>query len=332
MRELRTKSGGKRARTRSRSAPSRPAAFRLSASLARAKVYPTQGETHLNSWDFRSRLATAAVLLAVGLTTSAPTAALARDMGDRLAAPAAASTDYAAQDAQEAADAQIVQDVIAAFQRGGFEALEGQRDALVAVLDRAPASYPIEEVRSDRVILRYQSGAEMAAIMSGLRGPVSNRIEVRFNTYAEAAFLLGSCAIEARDARTAAYYLDRGLALQPGNPLLVGERHIAFLLEGKPAESLAMVDAALAGPLMLTNEDRAHLLRNRGYDLIELRRLDEAEVAYRQSLELEPGHKGALSELNYIRLAREGRAPDGPVVLTTSDKAKTEGYPAEDGK
>lgn len=271
----------------------------------------------------------AALVIAASLAAATPAVAIAGDKGE---APAAGPVDYAAQDKQEAKDAKIVQDVMTAFQRGGFAALGSQRSALIAVLDRAPATYPLEEVRGDKVILRYDSGAEIAAITSGLRGGPSNNIVLSYNTYGMAALMLGSYANEMRDPESAAYYLDRGLALQPGNPFLVGERHVAYILQGRSADSLAMVDAALAAPLFLTDTDRAHLLRNRGYDLIELGRLDEAEQAYLQSLELEPGHQGALKELNFIKLARQGRPPYGQVEVITSDKAKTGDVPSEDAK
>lgn len=46
-------------------------------------------------------------------------------------------------------------------------------------------------------------------------------------------------------------------------------------------------------------------LRGVGYSLVELGRLDEAEQAYKQALELEPGNAIARSELDYIREQRE---------------------------
>lgn len=52
---------------------------------------------------------------------------------------------------------------------------------------------------------------------------------------------------------------------------------------------------------------RGIALRGMGFALIELNRLDEAEQAYRQDLEIEPMNKLALGELAYIERLRKGR-------------------------
>ncbi|ASF47527.1 hypothetical protein CEK71_16465 [Methylovulum psychrotolerans] len=54
-------------------------------------------------------------------------------------------------------------------------------------------------------------------------------------------------------------------------------------------------------------ELRGMALRGMGFSLTELKRLDEAERAYRQDLEIEPTNKLALGELAYIERLRKGR-------------------------
>ena len=56
--------------------------------------------------------------------------------------------------------------------------------------------------------------------------------------------------------------------------------------------------------------------RGRGFALIELRRLDEAEQSYRDSLVSEPNNPNALRELTYIRQLRAG-GPTAPQQLFT---------------
>ena len=53
------------------------------------------------------------------------------------------------------------------------------------------------------------------------------------------------------------------------------------------------------------------MLRGRGLALTELKRLDEAEAAYRDALALEPGNALATSELQYIA----GASATSPVLL-----------------
>jgi tetratricopeptide (TPR) repeat protein len=52
---------------------------------------------------------------------------------------------------------------------------------------------------------------------------------------------------------------------------------------------------------------RAAALRGMGYSLIDLKRLDEAEKIFLESLEIEPGNKTAINELAYIRAQRRSK-------------------------
>jgi Flp pilus assembly protein TadD len=65
------------------------------------------------------------------------------------------------------------------------------------------------------------------------------------------------------------------------------------------------------------DDQRAVMLRGRGFALIELGRLDEAEKAYRDSLNSEPNNARALNELTYIGRLRAG-GPTAPSALSTS--------------
>jgi Flp pilus assembly protein TadD len=116
--------------------------------------------------------------------------------------------------------------------------------------------------------------------------------------------------------------LDHGLALQPDNPVLVSEKGAALAVQRRFAEALSLYDdwfARQGGP-----EDTpryARLLRARGFALIELKRLDEAEAAYRQALEIEPDNAGAKHELAYIAELRAGQAGPKAIGLFRSDEA-----------
>lgn len=251
-----------------------------------------------------------------------PEAAAAR------AAPAAgASTpDYAALDAREAADAAIVQNAFKIFQRQGYSAMPGLAPDLKAVLERAPASYPQLEMREHLAIVRGDDPdlvlpLTLMATTRFAQDGGSGSVITRFNTYPMAALMLGLWANETGDGKAAIKVLKKGLELQPGNPLLSAELGAAYTLLHKWKDALAVYQAALEANPLMGKLDLARLLRGKGFALIELGRLDEAEEAYTQSLAAQPGHGGALHELGYIRDLRRGK-PAAPTGILSGKEAQ----------
>jgi len=234
--------------------------------------------------------------------------------GGAAAAPATLS-------AQAAADEKIVREVWAA---GTFEVTARRHDALLKVLDHAPAHYPsVEQISPTVTVVRAQDSSEAMALMlvaaAGAKGAHMEVVE-EFNIYPTAAFLLGSEAVEKNRPQEALVFLDRGLALQPDNPILLNEKAAAFEALHQPAQALATLEPWLSTEHIGAERTRARLLRGKGFALTELDRLDEAEAAYNESLKAEPGHPGAQAELKYIAGIRSGQAR-GAVGLQTSDKA-----------
>jgi tetratricopeptide (TPR) repeat protein len=138
------------------------------------------------------------------------------------------------------------------------------------------------------------------------------------NPYPRASFFLGSYYNEVRRPADALRVLDIGLALPtafPGSrgetiPLLTIERGAALSGLMRWQDSLANYDRGLSFERVPPNQ-RAVMLRGRGFALIELGRLAEAEAAYRDSLALDPNNQIAARELGYIQRLRAGgpRAP-----------------------
>jgi tetratricopeptide (TPR) repeat protein len=219
----------------------------------------------------------------------------------------------------EAEDLAVYDGAMAAFQTGGFEALGPWLPKLQRALDRAPASYPAIERIGDRVIVRASDLAD-ALMLSALAatGPAGSNSEggvevvTQSNVYPLVALMLGSVAVETQDYRRAIALLDRGLALQPMDRLLLTEKLTAMQGLGQWEEALALADAALASGDLLLSTHLASLHRKRGFSLIELGRLDEAEAAYRESLMTEPDNAAAKQELEYIAGLRRGRPRGAP--------------------
>lgn len=208
-----------------------------------------------------------------------------------------------------------------AFQRRGFAGLNSHLPKLRRALENAPASYPVIEQVEGRWIVRSDDLADglMLAMMATAAAQKSSpdaqvSVSTQRNVYPMIALLLGSAAVERRDYREAIRWLDRGLALQPLERHVLTERIAALHGLRQWAEALDAADAALASGDLLIVTHPASLHRKRGFSLIELGRLDEAQAAYEESLKTEPDNAAALGELAYIRGLRRGAAPT-PVEL-----------------
>jgi len=136
------------------------------------------------------------------------------------------------------------------------------------------------------------------------------------NPYPAISYYLGYYYNEIGRFDDALRVLDAGLALPTEKYLVVGE-HTPLLIgeRGAALEGLKRWPEALenfkkgAGISGLENDQLALMLRGQGLALTELRRLDEAEKMYRESLVRAPNNPNALRELAYIARLRSGGAP-----------------------
>jgi Flp pilus assembly protein TadD len=209
---------------------------------------------------------------------------------------------------EEAQDHAVVRK---AMQAGSFKGMAAFEKDLIAVLDHAPAQYPQMERKGDVTTIRLMMGkaGKGTSILAGAVAAQNRTTAIGLNTYPMAALLLGSLANERRDYRRAIAYLDRGLTLQPDNVTLMIERGAAMGQLRQFSDALALYERAEKLDFVTRDinlGDEARLMRAKGFVLIELKRLDEAEAAYGAALKLEPGHAQATAELDYIRKLRAG--------------------------
>jgi len=109
--------------------------------------------------------------------------------------------------------------------------------------------------------------------------------------------------------------LQRGLPWDLGYLAVYVETGASFNALHRPQDALDMFLAGLARPEAgAVPELKAQLLRGKGFALTELKRYDEAEQAYRDSLVLDPNHGHAERELIYVARMKAGAAA-APVVL-----------------
>lgn len=144
------------------------------------------------------------------------------------------------------------------------------------------------------------------------------------NPYPLIGLQLGSYYNEIGKPEDAIRVLDEALSLSPSPDGAVGA-HVGDLMSEKGAaldmlkrysQALDIFDQALASHV-LTAHDRARLDRGRGFALTELNRLDDAEAAFRDSLQQEPGNQRAQAELGYIARLRKG-GPKAPPEMFSS--------------
>jgi len=97
--------------------------------------------------------------------------------------------------------------------------------------------------------------------------------------------------------------------LAPAAASAAAERGYILNQVGKTDEALAAYQRSLSLAKRFHSQRayQAPALRGMGFSLIEMQRLDEAENAFRESLEVEPDNKIALGELGYIRQLRAKR-------------------------
>lgn len=211
--------------------------------------------------------------------------------------------------AREAEDEAIVQRALDAYSRRGFSALTPHVPALEIVLANAPACYPALEQRGDVFLLRAINPRNAARLLRRSNGAEKGgrRIEQRLSIYPLAALLLGSHSVEHGDFARGLDQLNRGLALQPEEPVLLFERAAALNGLRRYDEVAASMQTMLGGEIAAF--DRARALRVLGIALIDLNRLDDAEAALNQSIALEPNNPSARNELIYIQNLRRGAPP-----------------------
>jgi tetratricopeptide (TPR) repeat protein len=274
----------------------------------------------------------AAAVLGLSLTAPAAAKTAAKTTAPAAApavAPAEAATPAHTPPEQQLRDEQVVRAAMEAAAQGGPKALGRHVRKLQAVLDHAPASFPLREERDGLIILRADEGHDaLAQTLISLLGAASKGQEAsvvrEYNTYPVAALMVASNAIERRRPEAALTALDKGLEIQPDNPMLVSEKATALYQLDRAPEALALLDSWLAPDRKVARSYKARMLRAKGYGLIETDRLDEAEAAYRAALELEPDHGLAKNQLQHIAELRAG-GPRGEPSLTTVRKAATSG-------
>ena len=191
---------------------------------------------------------------------------------------------------------------------------EGKRtdpeNLLKDFVSEIPPDWKSIEVSDTAINIAYWSAEEFISHAPHYNPDDSQKMVVWVTpSYSKAFYLLAFIHVERKDWFTAMAFIDQGISLEPDHPLLLCEKALILLHLGRHQEAHDLfIIAAEIRPWAPLNH-RARALRGAAVALIDLRRLDEAEVLLKKSLEIEPESKVALNELGYIQELRKGLKP-----------------------
>src|SRR5579862_5916894 len=197
-------------------------------------------------------------------------------------------------------DADATQAALDDISANGLLAASHHLAQLRQVMAGMPNPFDAARPSGDGEVVRAGSVESCAAFATAYLGAGgARRVTCQGNPYPTAGFYLGSYFNEIHEPDQALAALDQALAAGPNIPIVIAERNAALIALQRWDDVLAGADRGLSLRL-LAPRDHALMLRNRGYALTELKRLDEAQQAYEQSLTFEPGKALAKNELAYI--------------------------------
>lgn len=129
-------------------------------------------------------------------------------------------------------------------------------------------------------------------------------------TCADALYLKGYAVIDYGDLEQAQTLLERAVAMAPMNSRYLSELGHVFHAKRDWSSALKIFlqaeEAAQSySPQVVKVQELSRAKRGVGFSLIELGRPDEAERKFRECLKVNPGDKGAIEELEYLKKMRK---------------------------
>jgi tetratricopeptide (TPR) repeat protein len=215
---------------------------------------------------------------------------------------------------RERQDADKVEEAVTAIQQGR---LDHARQLLEDVVSRTPADYAFQVEEGDAVVMKFWDQTQFVHYVTRHKDAIKKRLVWQTSAYPRAYYYLGFVEVKAGNYARALELLDAGERLEP-NPYFLLEKAQAYLRGlGDHRQSIACYEEVLEQGADVPALLRAVAMRGKGFVLIEMDRLDEAETCFRDSLRLDPDSKVARQELHYIARLRQGGAKAPPQIVTT---------------
>lgn len=208
---------------------------------------------------------------------------------------ASARADEAEQQRQVDAAARLLQE------RKPAEAIDG--------VDKVIAHF--EALRKDKTDVAYcaRSPAESLVYLAQAAKD-ETPASVYGAAWCDAYFLRGYALIELGRTGEARAALERAIQLAPREAHYRSELAELYAREKNWNDALAAFDASAKVAEESVDKERKNAelgraLRGKGFVLVELGKLDEAEAMYRRCLALDPADRKAMNELRYVQQRRQ---------------------------
>jgi tetratricopeptide (TPR) repeat protein len=188
------------------------------------------------------------------------------------------------------------------------------RSSLKAMIGQMPAGWKAVTEKDNEALIAYWDRDRFLTCSTRDREQSGKkRVKWAQPSYSMAYYMLAYISVESRNMGEAMQYIDQGLALDPGHPMLLNEKAMILQQTARHEEAVRCFDEVLGSKGCVLDYDKARALRGRGVSLIDLKRLDEAEQSFRESLKIAPDNQLALRELQYISRIRSGAPAKAPV-------------------
>jgi tetratricopeptide (TPR) repeat protein len=189
---------------------------------------------------------------------------------------------------------------------------QGKPAEAIDVVDKVIAHF--EALRRDKTDLAYCARSPAESLVYLLEATVGKTSASVYGPAAcDAYFLRGYALVELGRNGEARAALERAVQLAPREAHYRSELAELYAREKNWNDALAAFDASAAVAEKSAEQDRKNAelgraLRGKGFVLVELGRLDEAEAMYRRCLALDPADKKAMNELRYVQ-SRQQKQP-----------------------
>jgi tetratricopeptide (TPR) repeat protein len=128
-------------------------------------------------------------------------------------------------------------------------------------------------------------------------------------TCSDALYLRGYAELDLGNIGSAQTYVERAIAMAPVNSQYLSELGHIHQINKKWTDSLEAFSASeesaeTYSPEEIKNSELSRAKRGIAFALIELNRIDEAEIKYKECLDIDPNDKKSLHELGYLKSLR----------------------------
>lgn len=198
------------------------------------------------------------------------------------------------------------------------------RQLLEEVIANTPQDYVYSYEEGDRLFIKFWDQDEFIQYVTGLPDQQKKEKNIVWilSAYPRAYYQLACIDVEEEKHESALAYLEASLKLEPDQPLCFCEMAVIYAAMGQHELSINFYDKALQARPHITARTRAMALRGKGVQLIELGKLDLAEMCLKESLQYESSSKFALNELMYIAHLRSGGNASLPFSIGRSARSQ----------